>query len=171
MDEIRELSTAGDPYFWLCSTLIPCVVGWKVWNRRYKKETISDIATCSDEAFVILTLENNYDRWMAEATWLARNKDKDDPMDQEEKNFPDSRFTNSGRSKQNGRSKRLQGWAREGYLLFNALYEQVKEDRKRRANFKSELLAQLRRNNDDYNSDVDDADEVCEEDIFPANDL
>jgi hypothetical protein len=46
-------------------------------DQKMYKELISDIATCSDETFVLLTLANNYDRWMSEAQWLERNKDKD----------------------------------------------------------------------------------------------
>jgi hypothetical protein len=166
--QFRQLSPVGAPYEWLCSTLIPCVVGWKAWNKKRYKEPLSDIATCSDESFVLLTLENNYERWLGEVGWLARNKDKD-PADREPKAFPDSRFTNSGKSKQNGRSRRLQGWAREGYLLFNELYQQVANDRLRRANFEAELMTQLRAGMDDFATDSDQEDE--EDEIFPANDL
>ena len=81
-----------------------------------------------------------------------------------------SRFTNSGKSKQNGRSKRLQGWAREGYLLFNELYQRVANDRLRRANFESELMAYLRAGTMETLS-TDSEDDAEEEEIFPANDL
>jgi hypothetical protein len=168
MDEFRRLSPSGTPYQWLCSALLPCVVGSKVWNKKKYKLPISDIATCSDETFVLLTLENNYDRWLSEAHWLERNKDKE-PQDREKKTFADSRFTNSGKSKQNGRSKRLQGWAREGYLLFNELHKRVANDRLRRANFESELMAQLRIGVD--GTDTDSEEENEEEEIFPAHDL
>ena len=146
IQEFRQLSPSGEPYAWLCHTLLPCVVGWKQWNKKQYKEPISDIVTCSDESFVLLTLENNYERWLGEARWLARNKDKE-PEEQEPKDFPESRFTNSGKSKQNGRSKRLQGWAREGYLLFNELYQRVENDCLQRANFETELMAQIRAGN------------------------
>jgi hypothetical protein len=168
IQEFFQLSPIGQPYEWLCRTLIPCVVGWKKWNKRKYKEPLSDIATCSDESFILLTLENNYERWLGEARWLANNKDKE-LAEQEPKEFPDSRFTNSGKSKQNGRSKRLQGWSREGYLLFNELYKRVANDRLRRANFEAELMAQLRAGN--QGSDTDSADEEEDEEIFPCNDL
>ena len=100
--------------------------------------------------------------------WLERNKGKD-PADQETKEFVDSQFTNSGRSKRNGRSKRLQGWAREGYVLFNTLHRRVTEDRLRRANFESELMAQLRIGVSHVATDEEDEEE--DEEIFPANDL
>jgi hypothetical protein len=166
--DFRQLSPIGTPYEWLCEFMLPCVVGWKVWNKKKYREPISDIATCSDESFVLLTLENNYDRWMAEVDWLVHNKDRE-TTDQEPKTFPNSRFTNSGRSQKNGRSKRLQGWAREGYLLFNALYQRVADDRLRRANFETEIMMQLRKTTNETNSDSEAEKE--EEEIFPANDL
>jgi hypothetical protein len=132
------------------------------------KEPISDIATCSDKTCVLLTLANYFDRWMSEAQWLERNKDKD-PNDREAKAFADLRFTNSRKSKQNGRSKRLQGWAREGYLLFNNLHQRVANDWLRRGNFESELMTQMRINVDNYSSGSDDNGD--EDEIFPANDL
>jgi hypothetical protein len=78
--------------------------------QRYgtRKKTI---ATCSDEAFVLLTLENNYERWMAEANWIVEN-DEIPEEDRAPKDFPGSKYTNSGKSKKNGRSCRLQGWAK-----------------------------------------------------------
>ena len=103
-EEIWKLLPGGKPYKWLCTTLIPCVVGWKAWKRKKYREPLSDIATCSGESFVLLTLENNYDRWMHKADWLASNKDKE-PHEQQPKNFPDAKYTNSGKSKQKGHLK------------------------------------------------------------------
>ena len=76
---------------------------------------------------------------------------------------------NSGKSKCNGRSKRWHGWSREGYLQFNALYDMVVADRKRRQQFELELLTMwqsLKRAPKDKPDSEDD-----EEEIFPANDL
>jgi hypothetical protein len=55
-----QLSPGGAPYVWLCSTVMLCLVGKKAWGKKTLKEALSDIVTCSDEAFVLLTLENNY---------------------------------------------------------------------------------------------------------------
>jgi len=127
LEEILLLSKGGNKYRWLCSKMMKCVIGCNVWNRRYFKEPLSDIATCSDEAFLLLTIENNNERWREEAVWIEKNRDKEDPA---EKKFSEARYTNSGCSKANGRSKRFQGWSREGYLQFNKLYQLVVEDRK-----------------------------------------
>ena len=64
---------------------------------------------------------------------------------------------------------RLQGWARQGYLSFNALYQRVAHDRLRRANFENELMAQLPAASTEPSSESEAEEE--EEEIFPANDL
>jgi len=111
---------------------MPCVVGHKKWNKRYLKESLSVVATCSDEAFVLLTLDNNYDRWMAEVEWQLHQQQNNTKEPPNTKLLPEAKYTNSGKSKRNGRSKRLHGWSRDGYLQFNALYNLVVGDRKRR---------------------------------------
>jgi hypothetical protein len=169
LEDFIGLSPGGSPYAWVCAELLPCVVGWKAWNKKKQKERLSEIATCSDETFMLLTLENNYARWMAEAVWIAINKDTD-PPDRAPKEFPDARYTNSGSSRRNGRSKRLHGWAREGYLRFNALYQLVAQDRLRRALFEKELMASVCSANGAVSFLDDDSDDD-EIDIFPANDL
>jgi hypothetical protein len=66
-------------------------VGWKAWNKQKYKEPISDIATCSDESFVLLTLKHNYDRWMGKlmatlraGTTETNATDSDDEEEKEE---------------------------------------------------------------------------------------
>jgi hypothetical protein len=80
-------------------------------------------------------------------------------------------YTNSGQSKKNGRSRHLQGWAREGYLRFNMLYTLVEQDRLRCANFESELMLlwQTAVNKGKPTSQL--ANDDSPKDIFPANDL
>jgi hypothetical protein len=169
LEEFVVLSQGGDPYAWVCAELLPCVVGWKAWNKKKIKERLSEIATCSDESFLLLTLENNYSRWLAEATWIADNKDTD-PPERAAKDFPESRYTNSGTSRRNGRSKWLHGWAREGYLRFNELYKLVAKDRLHRALFEKELMTTVCAANSRVVV-VDDASDDDDIDIFPANDL
>ena len=104
LDEFLTLLAGGVSYYqWLCHKLIPFVVGFQKWNKRYLKEPLLDAATCSDETFVLLTLENNYQCWKDKAAWWRENKDKG--IDEQSKNeFAPSKYTNSGQSKPNGRS-------------------------------------------------------------------
>ena len=129
---------------------------------------MSDIAACSDETFVLLTLENNCTRRKDEAAWLMRNKDKVD-IDREKKHFAPSKYTNSGKSQANGRSRPFQGWAREGYVRFNALYQLVAADRRTRAAFEKDLMASYRSSVAHEQADIESEEE--EDDIYPANDL
>jgi hypothetical protein len=76
LQQFLELSPAGKPYQWFCKHLLPCVVGAKVWHKKQTKELIGSVALCSDEAFALLTLENNYDCWMAVARWHVNNDDE-----------------------------------------------------------------------------------------------
>jgi hypothetical protein len=144
-----------------------CVVGKKAGGKKKLKEALSDIVTCSDEVFVLLTLENNYDRWMAECKWLVGNKNKE-PTERDEKTFPVSKYTNSGKSQCNGRSRPLSGWARKGYLKFNEPYMLVRQDRQQCSRFELELLTQLQQLAPPRNSGHTNT--VNEEEIFPAND-
>ena len=169
LDEFLKLSRSDTAYTWMCTTLMPCVVGCKKWNKRHLKEPLSGIATCSDEAFVLLTLDNNYHRWMAEADWQLQNCGTNAKEHKNTKFLPEAKYTNSGKSKRNGRSKRWHGWSREGYLQFNALYDMVVADRKRRQQFELELLTMWQSLKRAPKDKPDSEDE--EEEIFPANDL
>jgi hypothetical protein len=197
LEDVLQLSKGGDAYHWICVKLMKCVVGFTIWQRRCFKELLSEFATDSDETFLVLTVENNYQRWMDEAryrtgTTLGRAKsDSDDdasshdndkenevtsmPSEDCETNvwkdkLAPAKYTNSGASALNGKgsNRRCSGWSKEGYKRFNQLYAQIKEDRKRRANFELELKeqCQVEHNVDDdgNNSDSDD------EEIIPAND-
>ena len=50
-----------------CGTFLSNVIGRQAYNKKIAHFTISKIATVSDEAFVILCLENLMDRWLHEA--------------------------------------------------------------------------------------------------------
>jgi hypothetical protein len=171
--DIVKLSEEEATYRWICSKWMRCVVGNTQWNKRYYKEPLSDVATESDEAFLVLTIENNYDRWMAEVKDLMEtNREQDDEEDGSWRaSLPPAKYTNSGTSTATGKasSKRFQGWSREGYLRFNELHGQVKEDRKRRANFELDLKKAFAEEH--ANAQDADSSDSEEEEIFPANDM
>ena len=175
LKDILAMSVGGATYHWICAKLLKCVVGSVVWNKRYYKEVLSDIATVSDESFLLLVLENNYDRWMEEADHKVHPKvaapgdDSDD--DTWKENIAPALYTNSGKSQSGGKgsNRRCGGWSRAGCLRFNVLYGMVKEDRKRRANFELELKETFV---DQYGGDYEESDSEDEgEEIVPANDM
>jgi hypothetical protein len=117
---------------------------------------------------VLLVLDKNYVRWLAEAKWMVNNQDK--TVDEREpKLLPESKYTNSGQSKKNGSSRQLSGWAREGYIKFNTMDTLVAKDRLRHANFETKLMTTWRNCQPvakNVHKDGKDKDE-----LFPANDL
>ena len=56
MDGVLQLSKGGEPYEWVCTKLLPFVVGVKQCGSWHKwmKEPLSDIAMCSDKVFLLL---------------------------------------------------------------------------------------------------------------------
>jgi hypothetical protein len=70
------------------------VVGSKTWNKKKTKELIGNVATCSGETFVLLSLENNFEWWLGKAAWIVDNMDKE----LQDREFPNLLYTNSGHS-------------------------------------------------------------------------
>jgi hypothetical protein len=172
LDELALLSKGGAAYQWVCEDLLPFVVGYKRWCKCYFKEPISNFATGTDEAFLMVTLENNYRRWVDEEEWNRTNFDKL-PEDQSEKDWAPAKYTNSGRSKSGGQGKNrhYQGWAGEGYRRFNYWMERVVQDRLDRAVFEAELLAKIRKEaqceSDDENVEEEEEEEIhCVHELF-----
>ena len=165
MTEITCLSKSKDTYSWVCATFMKCLVGCNVWSRRYFKELLSDIATESDESFMLLALENNYDRWIKEAAFVAKEEG-------EKPNLPSALYTNSGCSKVKGKgsSRRFHGWSKRGYLRFNELYGMVKADRIQRSQFEFELKSVFEKSQASEQGEDDDY-ESNDEEIIPANDM
>lgn len=48
-----------------------------VASPSLQKGTLSEIATCSDAAFLLLTLDNNYAKWTDEWLWQLETQDRD----------------------------------------------------------------------------------------------
>ena len=165
LDDMMSLSDGGEAYKWTCAKFMPFVVGFKNWKRLMRTQKISQMATCSDESFLLLILENNYDRWVDEAKWLVVNKDKA-KEDRAPKDWAAAKYTNSGFVKADGRCRACQGWSSEGYLRFNELHKLVKADRRGRHVFEQELFEYCQNR---VNRQVKEV--VVEEEIFPANDL
>ena len=50
-------------YMWVLHEFAPCVTGRKEWNENYLGKKVSDFLSKSDEAFMLVTLENQWNRW------------------------------------------------------------------------------------------------------------
>ena len=55
--------TSMQAYMWALQTFAPCVTGRKEWNENYLAVRVSSFLSKSDEAFMLVTLEKQWDRW------------------------------------------------------------------------------------------------------------
>ena len=62
MEDLNE-ARKSDKCAEMTETFMPCVVGKTSHNRKCTKLNLSKMASRSDEAFMLLTLENNESRW------------------------------------------------------------------------------------------------------------
>ena len=57
LGDLLLLSKGGEAYFWLCANLLKCVVGCTKWSQIHYKDALSEIATDSDECFLLLIVK------------------------------------------------------------------------------------------------------------------
>lgn len=134
---------------------------------------VSDFVSVSDETFLLLTIDNNYERWLEEAKYLVRNKGENNEIDGDDnwrENLVAAKYTNLGGAAQNGKgsNRRCGGWSKDGYLRFNHIYKLVVEDRKQRANFELSLKTEFEQEQEEEKEGGETDDD---EEIIPANDM
>lgn len=115
--KLREDCTKEE--FKICAELcFSAMISRQKWNRNHYIVDLSSMVTIADEAFALLTLENNVDEWIDIAT-----KDEDS-----HKKGTSTRYTGKG-TNNDGTKK---GWTLDGKKRFNDLYDAVKRDRSTR---------------------------------------
>ena len=126
-------------------------------KKTYWKQTIQnasndqDMTTKSNEAFALLLLENQWDRWLDiftlnDGKMTSRRGQK--RATSESKVMP--KYTRGGITYAAGnREDGQKGWSKEGILRFNALYDLVSEDRKKNPEFIKKWLESERENMSD----------------------
>lgn len=121
---------------------------WKAKRREKTIKKISDIATISDEAFVMLTLENNWDRWIdinnkAKNDYSPTTRGKATKFDSDV--MPKYTHINKKRTEDadgDDAPANWRGWNNDGILRFNCLCNEVKEDRKKNSHIDKNILAE-----------------------------
>eukprot|EP00978_Attheya_sp_CCMP212_P019479 scaffold54637_cov34-Attheya_sp.AAC.1 len=53
----------NNAYFTFCDYILPAVCGRKSNEAKFNKDYLSKVATASDEAFALLSMENAWNRW------------------------------------------------------------------------------------------------------------
>jgi len=154
IDDILKLRKNLKSMNVLCNHFLPCVVGKKQWQMQIQAgKKINDIATVSDEAFVLLILQNIWQDMMKldiddyyrpkKRKKKSNDESNDDDNDEsnEDRNNKDSTETNAAKEKDHSKvimghwtnawhgSQRYGGWSPEGLNQFNKLVAMVQQDR------------------------------------------
>ena len=98
-----------EPYFFFLDKILECVAGRRGWKKARTTQLVSQYCTVSDEAFALLTLENNWEKW-----------------EKRQKRGP-GKYTSSTQG-----NKMFEGWSEEGLKRYNQIYQVVKQDRNKK---------------------------------------
>eukprot|EP00978_Attheya_sp_CCMP212_P013476 scaffold33887_cov67-Attheya_sp.AAC.3 len=104
----------NNAYNAFCDYILPAVCGQKSNEAKFNKDYLSKVATVSDEAFALLSIENAWDRWV----FQLDNPDSD--------HIPATRYSHKGSS---ARALIYSGWKKIGTERFRDLQKLVKQDR------------------------------------------
>lgn len=110
--EVFGLRSYPEVFFWTCDVFLIQVVGVQKFKKLSTKVCISQQISRSDEAFMLLILDNNWARW----TDMARNGCGDS-------NVP-TKYTHRGKE-----ARKYGGWTNEGLKKYNLLMKHVSANR------------------------------------------
>jgi len=149
MDEFLEGRNNEEAYTVFFDLFVPCATKKTSWDRRLAKAMIDQetskrqsLCTISDEAFALLLLENSSARWL---DIFANHKG---PVMQrrgvKQRGFQSdvpTLYTRGGiKYDKTDKTQAVKGWSDEGIARFNALFDQVKQDRANYPDFEKEWL-------------------------------
>ena len=118
------------------SFYVSAVVGVRKFDRNKCHVKYSKYVTVSDEAFAVLTLENNWKRWSSMADDMDW-KDSDEPSkwttSKEKRKASSAATTADNSSVENDcpQAKRYRGWSAQGIARYNQLFEEIKKEREK----------------------------------------
>ena len=105
-------------YFDFINYFVLAVVGKTKYRCDSCTRLLSNFATVSEEAFALLSLENNYDTWM-DMGLTGNTKISNVPR----------KYTNGGKSQGKiATSQHNRGWSDEGLRRFNELFDLVEKN-------------------------------------------
>ena len=110
-----------------CKKLLPYVVGKRKWDAEVHVQLVSDFSTPSDEAWMLLVLENCWECWEYESQ----------DSHPEDSTKPVKKYTRDKRER--GRNR---GWTQAGIARFNELCQIAGEDRAKNKKVEEEYLAE-----------------------------
>ena len=169
LDDIFECRQNPEAYSLVFDYLLVPVVGKRVLDDRLKpqRQSINQICTPSDEAFVLLVLENCWDNWLDTYVLFDgkfRPQKRKEGNDDIIRSLKDFKFT----SHKNGDSNFYQ-WRSEGIKRFNELHEIVVEQRREFEEVDREWLNRVYE--EAKSKDKRKRTSDCYDAVIPANDL
>ena len=113
-----------------CSFFVSGVVGIRHFDRNKCIQPLSKYVTPSDEAFAVLTLENNWSRWSSMAT-TDNWKDSDVPSEwttsvDKRKSRKEADDEDDSVNTESPQARRYRGWTTKGILRYNQLHAEIK---------------------------------------------
>ena len=166
-----------DMYHDFINYFVKPVVGKRKFDNSSFKYLLSRYVTISDEAFALLTFENNYERWLDMAiknNWTSSNI-KPLYTTGGNGNQTPSKAQAGQKSKDNNASTSMyQGWLVQGIRRFNALYDLVLKERETQAGLMFEedflLYMQEKRNKSKKKESKNNEYELCRHDLWAMRD-
>jgi hypothetical protein len=143
MDDFLQGRTNEEVYSVFFDRFIKAIGKKTTWNTRVM-EAKSDRGICSvsDEAFTLLLLENNFDRWldifdMNKGQVSVRRGQKTRKFESDVA----TKYTRGGHVyKATDKTKEVKGWSSTGIERFNFLFDKVRKDRKDNTGFTAKWL-------------------------------
>lgn len=123
IEDMKKLRTDKDMFFWLIDTFFVAYVGSFEFRNKSKVTTVSNILTVSDEAFILLCIENNFDKWI-ELYEIRKQKKLGNVVAA----VKHARYTRTGPGNK-GFTDKAAGWNNEGIESYNQLCQIVARDR------------------------------------------
>lgn len=99
----------------------------KEWKMRRTTEKVSDVFTCADEAFAVLTLENNCNDWKMIIDGTVPGAGEG--ANKVGRTHSKSVYTTWGATKKDGKTKQNLQWTSKGIQRFNQLHRKIKLER------------------------------------------
>ena len=149
MNDILEGRSNKKCYSLFFSKFAPILEKKSIWNQRLKAaKTDKDLLTISSEAFGLLILENQWDRWIdlyqkSGGDIILRKNSK--LKDVESKVLPLYTRGGLGKKLNDARVGVLKGWTSRGIKRFNELYDFVVQDRNDNPSFFKAWMKETKR--------------------------
>jgi hypothetical protein len=136
LDQIVKARSNIEDFTMFCEQFLSCVIYKQEFKKCKADKLVKDIATASDEAFVMVCFENYIDRWTDQAN---------DPREEKVDTWRKPKFTDRHKANKGSDTTDLKGWNTAGIDRFNELFDIVQANRLET----SEIEEQFRTQNKD----------------------